>query len=149
MQKTVQTHSATTPAETPPWFPTVEANQGFISVGALVLALIAFIFETIRANGSERARRKEFRKALIAVVDQMKSSLDEGDWAYATRTAPKILNALLSAPPPAPALIAAAVDFLIQVESEQNSAFLAAMSQGFPETKTEDLNAWRAKFRDA
>lgn len=144
-----KTTATTAPAETPPWWPMVEANQGLISIVALMLALIAFLLENHRANSATKERREEFRTALILVCDDMEVSLVKGDWPSATRMAPRVVNALLNAPPPAPGLISLAVDFVIQVENQQVSGLLAIQVDGFKERKAAFLNDWREKFRQA
>lgn len=137
------------PAEALAWFPQIEANQGFISIGALVLALIAFLFETHRANSAAKERKEDFRHALLLVCDDMEKSLIDGDWPYATRMAPRVVNALLNAPPPAPSLISAAVDFIIQVENQQVNGLLALQVEGFQSRKLKMLADWRKTFREA
>lgn len=91
---------------------------------------------------------KEFRKALLAVCDDMQTSLNKGDWPQATRMAPRVVSALLNAPPPAPALIAKAVDFSIAVENQQGAAFIVSLTEGFKERQTTFLDEWRKKFKE-
>ena len=143
------TIASTAPAEIPPWFPTIEANQGFISIAALMLALIAFIFETIRANGAARERREEFREALIGVCDELEKSLDQGEWHSATNRTYEVVEALFSAAPPSPKLITEAVVFRRQVQSWDSASSVRLQGANFEERRRADLKDWRRRFEIA
>lgn len=48
------------------WWPWAEANQGFLSLLALIFALAAFLVENRRANRVEEQARDEARRAVVA-----------------------------------------------------------------------------------
>lgn len=53
-----------------PWLPFLEANQGTISVAALVLALAAFLWELYRANTQrQRELEQEIAEAILLIED--------------------------------------------------------------------------------
>ncbi|MCX7360129.1 MAG: hypothetical protein NT015_18565 [Alphaproteobacteria bacterium] len=53
-----------------PWLPMLEANQGAISIVALILALVAFLIEQYRANTQQlRENEREIEDAITLVED--------------------------------------------------------------------------------
>jgi len=59
-----------------PWLPMLEANQGTISVVALVVALVAFVVELHRANTQQlRENEREIEDA-ITLVEELESEIE-------------------------------------------------------------------------
>lgn len=64
---------------TEPLFPFLEANQGALSVAALVLALAAFLWELYRANTQrQRELEQEIEEAII-LIEELEQYVVEGD----------------------------------------------------------------------
>lgn len=61
------------------WFPWLEANQGFLSLLALVSALMFALFEHFRWLRAEAERRRNAAALAIEIMRRLKSALLTGD----------------------------------------------------------------------
>lgn len=82
------------------WFPTLESNQGTISVAALVLALVAFVVELYRANTQRRRdAEQEIEEAIIVIenLEELIEGADEYGWVEGDINEVEILASALRA----------------------------------------------------
>ncbi|MGQ2989502.1 MAG: hypothetical protein ACT6RD_03425 [Brevundimonas sp.] len=142
----MQTPTAST--EPPEWFPVLEANQGAISLAALVIALVFAIIEHRRANRAAEDRRDEFRKAAMAVCDDM-LPIVAGDLSNKSRLNGQVLDDLMRAPPPAPALIRAVRELRTQLTGWEISGALQMIAPGAAEARTADIGRLKKAIKDA
>jgi hypothetical protein len=65
-----------------PWLPFLEANQGTISVVALVLALAAFLWEFYRANTQRQRELEEEIEEAILLIEDLEQFIADPDYYY-------------------------------------------------------------------
>lgn len=115
----------TLPVPTPPpvpveahagaWLPWLEANQGLISVAALVIALLAVVIEHRRASRVTEERLGEFKTTLGVVCLEAMDRLDTApDFERIGAESAKVIEILLRRPPPSPRLIHAAEELRLK-----------------------------------
>jgi hypothetical protein len=90
------------------WFPWLEANQGFLSLLALVSALTFALFEQMRANEAEARRRSRVAAELKAIADEYRQAISDDDHdklgEYGIRSVNDFVEVLRATEMPSPAM---------------------------------------------
>lgn len=82
-----------------PWFPVFETNQGTLSLIALVIALVAFLFEFHRANTQQLREREQEIEDAVALIEELEETVADAaiDIEWDHQQLPVIAAALRSA----------------------------------------------------